>query len=306
MRIAVDGRSLTRERRGVAHYLTSLLDALQAEDPSIEFEVVARSRSDVALRRPFGAGAHVAWAPSVAPLSVAKGIPLVLTVQDRSFELRPSDFTPYERLWHVATRPQALARQAAIVLTTTEHGRRDLVGAWGLDPAQVRAIPLAPAVPVRARAIDRHDPYFLFVGAFEPRKGVDVLAAAARIAGVRVIAVGSGRLAAPGLETRTGVDDEALSHLYAGALALVAPSRLEGFGLPAVEALAHGTPAIVTDLPEVREATRGRATYVPVDDAPALARAMQAHLAPRSVEPLRLTWQDAARDTLSALRDAAR
>lgn len=306
MRIAVDGRALTREARGVAHYLRSLLDAMAAADPSVEFRVIARDRRDIALRRPFGRGADVAWAPAPAPLSIARGVPFVLTVQDRSWELRPDDFTTYERLWHQATRPRSLARQAAIVLTTTEHGRRDMVDAWGLDPGRVRVTPLAPAVPVRERAVDRDDPYFLFVGAFEPRKGVDVLAEAARLAGVRVVAVGSGREPTPGLEVRSGVDDDALSALYAGALALVAPSRLEGFGLPAVEALAHGTPAIVTDLPEVREATHGRATYVPVDDPAALARALRAYREPRSVEPLRSTWDDAAALTLAALRDAAR
>ena len=36
-------------------------------------------------------------------------VPLVLTVHDRSFEDRPSDFTAYERLWHRLARPGALA-----------------------------------------------------------------------------------------------------------------------------------------------------------------------------------------------------
>ncbi len=310
MRIAVDGRSLVREQRGVAHYLVSLLDAMRAADPSVAWEVARRDRRAVvgaALGRGrFGAGSGVVWAPAPAPLAVAPGVPLVLTVQDRTWELRPQDFTRYERLWHRAARPQTLARRAAIVLTTTEHGRRDLIDTWGLDPARVRAIPLAPAVPVTPRAVDTADPYFLFVGALEPRKGADVLAEAARRSGLRVIAVGGGRVPVPGVEVRTGVDDDALSRLYAGALALVAPSRLEGFGLPAMEALAHGTPAIVTDLPEVREATQGRATYVPVDDARALAEAMLAHVEPRSVAPLRATWADPARATLNAFRDAAR
>ena len=45
------------------------------------------------------------------------------------------------------------------------------------------------------------------------------------------------------------VSDPELGALYAGALALVMPSLLEGYGLPVREALAHGTPAVISDLP---------------------------------------------------------
>lgn len=288
----------------MSHYLRALLAAMRELDPVVDFRVAERDRADVVRSRRIG-DADAVWAPAPAPLRVARGVPLVLTVQDRSWELRPQDFTRYERLWHVAARPRALARSARFVLTTTEVGRRDVIDAWGLAPDRVRVTPLAPAVPTTARAVDTDDPYFLFIGAFEPRKGVDLVVEAARLTGLRVIAVGSGRLPVPGLEVRTGVNDAELSRLISGALALVAPSRLEGFGLPAVEALAHGTPAIVTDLPEVREATQGRATYVPVDDPRPLAAAMVGHAEPRSLEPLRSTWEAAARTTLAALREAA-
>ncbi len=284
MRIAVDGRSLTREQRGVSHYLAAMLAAMRPLDPDVEWDVVHRTRADVARRRRLAG--DVIWMPAPAP--VALGGPLVLTVQDRSWERRPQDFTRYEHLWHRIARPRHLARRAAIVLTTTEAGRRDVIEAWGLEPEKVRVTPLAPAVPLTPRAVDTDDPYFLFVGAFEPRKGIDLLVEAARLGGSRVIAVGGGRVPTPGLEVRTGVDDQQLSQLYAGALALIQPSRLEGFGLPAVEALAHGTPAIVTDLPEVREATQGRATYVPVDDPQALADAMRAHQAPAHARATRV------------------
>lgn len=310
MIIAVDGRALSRESRGIARYLTELLAAMRPLDPAVEWRVVGRGRRAVvgaamARHPPLGAGADAVWAPAPAPLAVVPGVPLVLTVQDRTWELRPQDYTRYELAWHRLSRPRALAREARIVLTTTEAGRRELIATWGLDAERVRVTPLAPTPPTAARAVDTDAPYFLHVGALEPRKGVDVLVEAVRRTGLRVIAVGSGRVPTPGIEVRTGVDDAALSELYAGALALVAPSRLEGFGLPAVEALAHGTPAIVTDLPEVREATCGRATYVPVDDPQALADAMVAHTEPRSVAPLTASWDDTARLTLAALKEAA-
>ena len=66
--------------------------------------------------------------------------------------------------------------------------------------------------------------------------------------------VGHGRLdralSGPGLHLLGHVTDLELDGLYAGALALVMPSRLEGFGLPPLEAALRGIPSIVTDLPE--------------------------------------------------------
>ncbi|MEA2168272.1 MAG: hypothetical protein QOF76_1572 [Solirubrobacteraceae bacterium] len=334
----------------MAHYTSALLGAMAALHPEDEWRVVlprdgvprplsagaegpqnavrggvvgVRSRwpgraqyvGAALLRRPrldrLAGGCDVVWVPAAAPVAVSRRVPVVLTVHDRTWEERPADFTPYERLWHVATRPRALARRAAVVLTTTEYGRRDVVDTWGLDAARVRPVPLAPAVAPSPRAVDTADPYFLFVGALEPRKAPDVLLAAvdlARARGLRarVVVVGSGRVPVPGTEVLSSVTDAELSRLYAGALALVAPSRLEGFGLPAVEALACGTPAIVTDLPAVREVLGSRARFVAVDDAGALADALLEFETPQSVPPLTsLTWAATAQGTYAALRAAA-
>jgi len=359
VRVAVDGRSLVGGGgRGVAHYTSALLRALAAAFPGDEWRVVVPRgavaavpdgvslvRSPLPSRVLFGAaalsgrprldrlagGCDAVWAPAPAPLAVSRGVPLVVTVHDRSWEERPGDFTAYERTWHRLARPRALARRAARVVTTTEHGRRDVVVAWGLDPARVVAVPPAPVVVPGARAsgaaaasapaapaattrADAMGSYFLFVGALEPRKAPEVLAVAAAIArgrglAARVVVVGDGRVAVPGLARAGRVDDAALSALYAGALALVVPSRLEGFGLPAVEALAHGTPVIATGLAPVREVLGDAATYVPVDDPEALAAAMvDAEAHPRRADPgavAHLSWTRAAQATRAALAEAA-
>jgi glycosyltransferase involved in cell wall biosynthesis len=69
-------------------------------------------------------------------------------------------------------------------------------------------------------------------------------------------------------------DDAALAALYAGALAVVAPSWLEGFGLPPVEAAACGTPSVVSDLPVFAEALGEGALRVAPGDAEGLAAAL--------------------------------
>jgi len=356
VRVGVDGRSLVGGgARGVAHYTGALLGALAAAFPGDEWRVLL-PRGPVAVlppglapvrspwpgrllhgagalaRRPrtdelLGGGLDVLWLPAPVPVAVSARVPLVLSVHDRAWEQRPSDFTRYERLWHRAARPRALARRAARVLCDAEAVRADLVRAWELDPARVRAVHLAPAIPPRAVAAPAGDPapYLLFVGALEPRKAPEVLVAAHAAARGRGLeaelwVAGDGRLApavtGPGVRRLGHVADADLPALYAGALALVLPSRLEGFGLPPVEALAHGTPVIASDLPVLREVLGDAgARYVPPGDAPALADALLALerdpaerkrlLAAGRAAIARLSWAATARATRAALAEAA-
>jgi glycosyltransferase involved in cell wall biosynthesis len=102
------------------------------------------------------------------------------------------------------------------------------------------------------------------------------------------------------------VDDAQLHGLYAGALAVVLPSRLEGYGLPPREAAAHGTPSVVSDLPALRLPGTLR---VPPGDAGALARAL-AVLPQRRAElvaqlPAPRTWAQAAAELATVLSEAA-
>ena len=206
-------------------------------------------------------------------MAISVQAPLVLSVHDRSWERRPGDFTAYERAWHALARPRALARRARSVLTPTATGKADLVIAWGLDPARVRAIPLAPAVTAPAPAGHRRGDHVLFVGALEPRKAPEVLAEAYALARSRglaaeLVVAGDGRLAGrvtgAGISLLGHVDDARLPALYAGALALAFPSLDEGFGLPPVEALGYGTPVIaVRPARPARDARAGRRALRP-------------------------------------------
>lgn len=322
MRVCVDGRSLVGgPGRGVGQSTAALLEAMAASFPATSFDVVVPGgRRSSQLRfgaaaltgRPrLGVGADVVLLPAPAPVAV--GVPSVLWVHDRSWEHRPGDFTAYERLWHRLARPRALARSAARVLTTTSVLREDLIAAWGLEAARVAVA--APGVRSLGSLVARPREHLLFVGALEPRKGPDVLERAlalARARGLRapLVAVGEGRLGLAGAWHRGRVDDAALAELLDGALALVVPSRLEGFGLPAVEALSRGCPVVTSDLPEVREALGpGNAVYVPPGDAGALADAL---LAVEAEPPVvagdalaRLTWDATARVVHAALVEAA-
>jgi glycosyltransferase involved in cell wall biosynthesis len=156
----------------------------------------------------------------------------------------------------------------------------------------------------------------LWVGGLDPpdpRKGVRQLAAAAaRGSGLPLVLAGrisaaADALAAPGRVMLIGrASDEELAALYTAATAVVLPSEEEGFGLPAMEALACGTPVAAFGIPAMTEQYEASAdvTLVEPGDHTALLAAAQA-LAGRRASPPRRTWGDVAGETWSVYESAA-
>lgn len=193
------------------------------------------------------------------------------------------------------------ARAAVRVITLSEASRRDIAALLPAAASKVEVIPCAVPRWFRAPASEGQaaragvggEPYWLYVGGFDPRKGIgDLLEAlaAAKAGGAALPAVvlaGAmnaeaetcrARAAALGLHVRFPgyVADADLASLYGGASLFLYPSRYEGFGIPALLALAAGTPAIVSDGGALPEVVGDAATVVPAGDVPALARAIAA------------------------------
>lgn len=252
----------------------------------------------------------------------------VLTVQDAIEAHHPEAFPDKaEYLWHLramralvanATRlhtPSAVSAADAVATLGADPERIDVV-ANGLDPAFLAGPPAAPA-PHAAGGRD----LLVAVGPDVAHKDhVTLVRALARLGpGWRVDFVGpdpgpeaprvteARRLGvAERIRVREGLGDAALRGLLLGARALVFPSREEGFGLPPLEALALGVPALVADTRVAREVCGDAARYFPPGDAAALARRVadlpsrgaEAERARRRRHAARFSWERAAQGIL--------
>jgi glycosyltransferase involved in cell wall biosynthesis len=217
----------------------------------------------------------------------------VVTVHDLAFLDRPDELAPQQRdlpdlvrrsvarAAVVCTPTAAVAEQVACRLDVPrEH---IVITPLGVDEAWQRTTPATPALQAMLRLPPR---YLLFIGAAQPRKGLDVLldAHAARPDLPPLVLAGpAGWGTAPAAGSRVHpvgyLAAADLRAVVAGAAALVLPSRDEGFGLPVLEAMATGIPVVCSDVPALREVAGGLATLVPPGDRAALGAALCSALA---------------------------
>jgi glycosyltransferase involved in cell wall biosynthesis len=191
------------------------------------------------------------------------------------------------------------ARRAAAVLTLSEASRRDIAALLPDAAARVEVVPCALprwfAAPDPARVAENRrafgDPYWLYVGGFDPRKGILTLLAAMAAAfpegdGPTLVLAGGRNehertceAMAATLRVRAlfpgYVPDADLAALYAGASLFVYPSSYEGFGIPPLLAMAAGTPCVTTDGGALPEVVGDAAVIVKAGDAGALAEALR-------------------------------
>jgi len=269
----------------------------------------------------------------------------VVTVHDLSY-LRYPEMVTAASARYAQLVPRALGR-GATVCTPSAAVAAEVAETYRLAPERLVVTPLGVG-PLWRRAV-RPDPawlaahdlperYLLFVGSREPRKNLPTLLAAYRsLLGGRVPpAAGPGGggavpplvlagppgwgealdlagLPAGAVRTPGYLATQDLARLVAGAAALAFPSWYEGFGLPALEALACGTPVVAADLPALREVLADQAELVPPGDADALADALLRVLDDPGGEPARaarraraagFTWDACARATLDAYHRA--
>jgi glycosyltransferase involved in cell wall biosynthesis len=209
------------------------------------------------------------------------------------------------------------AGNCATVFVNSEYTGRDVVATLGVGPERVHVAPpgVGSAFTPDGERADLGGDYVLTVATLEPRKNLDVLVRAHALLDGRLllgVAGGEGwgsqpRLDAPGIVRLGRPSDDELARLYRGAAVVAYPSRLEGFGIPIVEAMACGTPVVASSHPSMDEAAGDVALRADPDDEAAWASALldaaarREKLAPRGIEHARrFTWRRVGETMLRA------
>jgi glycosyltransferase involved in cell wall biosynthesis len=292
--VAFDSRPAS-DPQGVGRYSRCMLQALRetAEAGAQIVETTRPGRADVF---------HAPW---MSGALLHSPCPMVVTLHDLTALKRRSE------LLRTGPRLRQLAVQrAARVIVPTGALAHDAVACLDLEREQIEVIAQAPAACMYPRSASEiaqtrarfalPERYLLWVGGLrhpDPDKHVAKLAATPRE--LPLVLVGQASPWAhrlPDVILTGHVSDDHLAALYSGAHALVVACHDERFGLPAVEALACGTPVVACDAPALREVLDARATFVASGDLGALVAAAEAAQRPAPAPP-GWSWLDAARAT---------
>jgi glycosyltransferase involved in cell wall biosynthesis len=273
---------------------------------------------------------------NTAPIGVANQ---VVVIHDAAFLAPQASQTRAFRAAYTQLVSR-LVKQARGIITVSEFSRGELIDRLGADPNRVRVVPNGVSPHFRPAAAGEGPPalaprYLLFVGSLEPRKNLRVLlraigllSARGRLYGHRLVLVGcqgahfqddglAAAIAQAGelVEVLGYVPDEDLPALYAGATAFVYPSLYEGFGLPPLEAMACGTPVVVSDAAALPEVVGEAGLLFDPHDGEALAEALSRLLEDAALRgelsrrglarAAHFSWEAAAQRTLAFMEELA-
>ena len=314
MRIAVNTRFLLpgNQLEGIGRFTLETLRHLVRQHPEVTFHFLFDRQYDPryvlgpnvvphvlypSARHPllfvaWFEGAVAAWLALHRPAAflspdgfttLATRVPRVTVMHDLAFEHFPADVSRWQRRYYHFFMPR-FARASARLIAVSEATRADLVQTYGVAQGRISVAYNAPAAvfqpqPLTSQASTRArfsegQPYFLFVGALQPRKNLanllrafDLFKQQPGTAEARLLVVGrKAWQAGPIFEAFqqmkqraavhfTGrVSDTDLAALYAAAHATAYVPYFEGFGIPIVEAQASGCPVLtsaVSSMPEV-------------------------------------------------------
>ena len=233
-------------------------------------------------------GADIFFMPNINFCAVSGRTRLFVTAHDLSFQTYPETFSRKQRMWHYFVDPRGLFRRAHGIFSVSASTRDDLVTLYGIGRGKITVI--HSGIGKRFREYDRNDPkmlsvqaryglpfrFILYLGAFEPRKNIVAIVQAfealrharhPKLEKITLVLAGVSGWKEKGIRRviehspfrgniiLTGfIDDADKPAFYNLASVFVYPSLYEGFGFPALESLACGTPVVAShssSLPEV-------------------------------------------------------
>jgi glycosyltransferase involved in cell wall biosynthesis len=262
--------------------------------------------------------------------------PMAVTIHDLIHLRFPKDHGYRHRMFYRWVVGPA-ARRAGAVFTVSQHSKKDIVQLLKVDPDRVVVTPNGVGPAFKPLDEDQRkaapselglpERYILGVGNAKPHKNLAALVQAHRLLKAQdpetpaLVLVGLDKPKQAGVKKgddvvlKTHLDDADLAKAYAASSAVCIPSLYEGFGLPALEALACGAPLVSSNcasLPEVVGQAGLLAGPGPEPLAQALARLLgdgELRAGFREAGPKqaqRFTWSQTARKTLGVYRRLAK
>jgi len=225
------------------------------------------------------------------------GCPSVITVHDLAIYRNPKWFPGQQPLATRLVVPRSVLR-ADVVIAVSENTARDVIEIFGVERSRIRVVPhgVSPVFhPMSAedlasarKNLGLPERFILFVGTIEPRKNLETLLEAWATMRDRpdLVVVGSwgwlydsirdrmDRLG-PGLHHLDSLEPGDLPAIYNLARVVAHPAWYEGFGLPPLEAMACGTPVVVSDASSLPEVVDDAGLVVPAGEPEAWRRALE-------------------------------
>lgn len=352
MKLFYDARFIRTDfHDGISRYSWSLLRALAKQHPvtaiicdkkqvdfipkDIDFIMISKPSS---IRELFLARTLNHYKPDVvfSPMQTMGGITrryhLILTIHDLiyyRFKTPPSYLSPIVklvwRLYHKTYFFERLILRQADAIVTVSNTTKKLIKRHRLTRRPVRVVYNA-ALPLKNSALPRPEKitkHIVYMGTFMTYKNVETLASAlyflpeyqlhclSPIKEKRkeeLLALGPPNQ----VVFHNGVSDKEYTEILASAHALVTASKIEGFGLPLVEAMQQGTPVICSDIPVFHEVADKSALFFPPDNQTEFAKQVvrlenkkiRDVLIKRGFEQAKkFNWENSAKELLRAVRD---
>ena len=286
------------------------------------------------------------WHPVDVLLILAATLPLIhgkksiSTIHDIAYELFDGIYTGFMEKYQKFSSRYA-AKHATKLLTVSQATKDDLVRVYYTDPNKITVTPLGLAEGFRPMNYEEVQPtldkynltyqkYILFLGTIQPRKNIPKLVEAYEkikkenhIEEKLIIAGGRGWLWEPILKKvkTSGLDGsvkyldyipkEDLPKLLAGAKLHTLPAQYEGFGIPALEAMASGVPTVVSNLSSLPEVVGEAGRLVDPNSADSIAEGLLEVLTDNNLrqqmigkgleQAKKFTWENCAKRTLEVI-----
>ena len=328
--------TLKTKHKFIIYLKNPLRNDLPAEKENWHYRVIPFPKLWTQTRLPFDLFFHkprpdvffsmTHYAPRIAPM------PTVVAVMDLGFLQTPEQFTSkdFNQLKHWTGYS---VRQAKKVIAISQHTKKDIIREYGKSPQDITVTYLAydkklfkpTPGPIR-------QPYILFLGSLRPSKNIEgLIRAFAKLSlselpvGTQLVIAGkkawlyarifelTRSLKLEGKVVFTGfVEESEKPVLMSQAAALVMPSFYEGFGIPILEAMACGTPVVVSNIASLPEVAGDAGIYVDPYDIDSISRGIIEAIGPergrwvkKGLERVKLfSWAKTARQTLACLETA--